>query len=157
MSEIVNRYSNTFVGQEALGKWSFVFPMIPKRDVKNFFEIEVVQLGIQRLGTTSPHDVLFFVADIAQARSSIIDENSVIDSRINLGVLSNYDTGANVAYSTSISTIFRVDSLQPMNRFTVTQCALSDQTGNTLVEDSNIPGSLTKLIMTWNITECSYK
>ena len=157
MSDIVNRYSNTFVGQEALGQWSFVFPMIPKKNVNNFFEIEVVQLGIQRAGSPSPHDVLFFVADLAQAKSSIIDETSVIDSRINLGVLSNYESGSNIAYSTSVSTIFRVDNLQPMNRFTVTQCALSDQTGATLVPDTDAVGSLTKLIMTWNITECSYK
>lgn len=154
MSDIVNRYCNTFVGQAAEGKWSFPFPMIPKKHTRNYFEIEVVQFGIQREGAAS-RDVLFFVADVGQGRSTIIDESSVIDSRINLGMLSDYNSGSDVAYSNSSSTIFRVDSLQPMNRFTVTQCRLSDQTGNTLVPDSDAVSSLSKLIMTWNITEMS--
>jgi len=153
MPEIVNRSCITFVGQEAVGKWSFVFPMIPKKNPANYYEIEVNNMGIYRTGVSPPHDVYIFVADLAQARSSIVDEFNVIDSRITLGALTNYDSGANVATTTSSPTVFRVDNLQPMNRFTVSQCALSQQTGDTLVEDTDMIGSLTKLVMTWNITE----
>jgi hypothetical protein len=129
--------------------------MIPKKAQRNYYEIEVTQIGIFREGVATPNEVYFFIADIQGARSSIIDETTAIDSRINLGTVVHYATGSRVGAVTSSSTVLRLNNLQPLNRFTVTQCSLSSQTGATVVADTDAVGSLTKFLMTWNITEVS--
>jgi hypothetical protein len=159
MPELVNQYSHTYIGQVAGGgaagaNWQFYFPMIPKQDKSNYFEVDIPQIAVYRTGDSAPHDVLFYVADIAQARSSIINNNTTIDSRINLGMIANYDSGSVIGFVTSPApVVFRMNEFQPGNRFTVTQCALSSQTGNVVVPDVDPVGATTKFIMIWNIKE----
>lgn len=127
---IVNQYNRAFIGQTTGTSWSFYLPQIPKTDDKNWFEVEVVQLGIRRAGASSPHDLFFFAADIQGVRSGFVGTNSTgtIDSRVCLGMVDNYDTGAVPAKLTSPGAMtFRIPSFQPFNPFTVAMFKLSSQ------------------------------
>lgn len=128
MPEIVNQYTQTFIGQSTNTQWSFAMPMIPKLNQKNYFEIEVTQLGIERDGASAPHSLFFFVANIPGTNSATINSSGIIDSRVNLGVVANYDTGANPCYVTTPTPVtFRLNTLQPGTPFNVTMCRLAGQ------------------------------
>lgn len=128
MPEIVNQYSHTFIGQAIDSTWKFYMPNIPKLRNRNYFEVSVQQIGMRRSGVSAPHDVFFFVGDIQGARSQIVINSGQIDSRINLGMIVNYDSGAVPALLTSPAPVeFRLNTMQPANPFTVTVCRLAAQ------------------------------
>jgi len=128
MPELVNQYSHTFIGQAVDSTWKFYMPNIPKLRNSNYFEISVQQIGMRRSGASAPHDVFFFVGDIQGARSQIVINTGQIDSRINLGMIVNYDGQTIPALLTAPSPVeFRLDTMQPTNAFTVTVCRLAGQ------------------------------
>ena len=147
MPEIVNQYTYTFVGGTTGTQWSFKTPMIPKMKESNYFDVDVCQLGIERDGASAPHSLFFFVANIPGTTSSVVTSYGAIDSRINLGMVANYDTGANPCYLTSPTPVsFRLNTLTPINPFDVTMCRLSGQeiafTPNTITPPATlIPAS----------------
>jgi len=125
---VVNQYNRTFVGQATANSWKFYLPQIARQHNDNYFEIEVVQLGIRRSGVDEPHDILFFCADIQGTNGGIITDKGMMDSRINLGQITTYDSGSVVAHGTVPSPVsFRLSSLQPFNPFTVTMFRLAAQ------------------------------
>jgi len=125
---IVNQYNRAFIGQTTGSSWSFYLPQIPKTQDKNWFEVEVVQLAIRRTGASSPHDLFFFAADIQGVRSGFVNSAGTIDSRLCLGMVDNYDTGAVPAKLTAPAAMtFRIPSFQPVNPFTVSMFKLSSQ------------------------------
>lgn len=128
MPEVVNQYSHTFIGQAVDSTWKFYMPNIPKLRNSNYFEICVQQIGMRRSGVSAPHDVFFFVGDIQGARSQIVINTGQIDSRINLGMIVNYDGATIPALLTSPAPVeFRLNTMQPANPFTVTVCRLAGQ------------------------------
>jgi hypothetical protein len=125
---LVNQYSRTFVGQSIANSWQFYLPQIPRQNNDNYFEIEVVQLGIRRPGTSAPHEVLFFAADIQGVNGGFITNKGMIDSQICLGTVQNYDSGAIVAQLTAPAPItFKIPSFQPFNPFTARMFRLGQQ------------------------------
>ena len=125
---VVNQYSRTFVGQAIANSWKFYLPQIPRQHTENYFDVEVVQLGVRRPGTSAPHEVLFFAADIQGINGGFITDKGMIDSRIGLGMIQNYDSGAVVAQLTAPAPItFKIPSFQPINPFTVTMFRLTEQ------------------------------
>lgn len=125
---VVNQYSRTFVGQAIANSWQFYLPQLPRQHTENYFEVEVVQLGIRRPGISAPHEVLFFAADIQGINGGFVTNNGSIDSRLCLGMIQNYDSGANVAQLTAPAPItFKIPSFQPINPFTVTMFRLAEQ------------------------------
>jgi len=143
MPEIVNQYTQTFIGQSTTTQWSFAMPMIPKLNEKNYFEVEVVQLAIERDGTSAPHSLFFFVANIPRTTSAIINSSGIIDSRITLGMVANYDTGANPCYATTPAPVtFRLNTLQPGTPFNVTMCRLSGQEISQTISGISPPNQL---------------
>jgi len=125
---VVNQYSRTFVGQAISNSWQFYLPQLPRQHTDNYFEVEVVQLGIRRPGTSAPHEVLFFGADIQGINGGFITNNGMIDSRLCLGMVQNYDSGAIVAQLTAPAPVtFKIPSFQPINPFTVTMFRLAEQ------------------------------
>jgi hypothetical protein len=128
MPKIVNQYTYTFVGGSTANQWSFNTPMIPKLKDSNYFDVDVCQLAMERDGTAGPYGALFFVANIPGTTSSVVTTCGTIDSRINLGMIANYDTGANPSYLTAPAPVsFRLNTLTPINPFTVTLYRLSSQ------------------------------
>ena len=125
---IVNQYNRTFIGQETGNSWKFYLPQIARQHNDNYFEIEVVQLGIRRSGLDDPHDILFFAADIQGTNGGIINDKGMMDSRINLGQVTSYDNSSVVAHGTVPSPVsFRLSTLQPFNPFVVTMYRLGAQ------------------------------
>lgn len=125
---VVNQYSRTFVGQSIANSWQFYLPQIPRQHNENYFEVEVVQLGIRRPGISAPHEVLFFSADIRGVNGGFITDKGMIDSQICLGTVQNYDSGAVVAQLTAPAPItFKIPSFQPINPFTVTMFRMGSQ------------------------------
>ena len=132
---VVNQYSRTFVGQAIANSWKFYLPQIPRQHTDNYFDVEVVQLGIRRSGASAPHEVLFFAADIQGVNGGFVTDKGMIDSRIGLGMIQNYDSGAVVAQLTAPAPItFKIPSFQPINPFNVTMFRLTEQE---LAEDQN--------------------
>lgn len=128
MPEVVNQYSHTFIGQAVDSSWKFYMPNIPKLRNSNYFEICVQQIGMRRSGASAPHDVFFFVGDIQGAKSQIVINTGQIDSRINLGMIVNYDGLTIPALLTSPAPVeFRMNTMQPANPFCVTVCRLAGQ------------------------------
>lgn len=128
MPEVVNQYTHTFIGQAIGSTYQFYMPMIPKLRDSNYFEIQVCQVGMRRYGASAPHDIFFLVGDIQGTKSQIVTRTGQIDSRVNLGMIVNYDSGAAPANLTSPSSVeFRLNSMQPSNPFCVTICRLSAQ------------------------------
>ena len=125
---VVNQYSRAFVGQSVSNSWQFYLPQIPRQHNDNWFEIEVVQLGIRRSGTSAPHELLFFGASILGVNGAFITNKGAIDSQTCLGMINNYDSGAVVSALTAPATItFRMNTLQPINPFTVTMYRMTEQ------------------------------
>lgn len=125
---VVNQYSRTFVGQAIANSWKFYLPQLPRQHTDNWFDVEVVQLGVRRSGVSAPHEVLFFAADIQGVNGGFITNNGMIDSRLGLGMIQNYDSGAVVAQLTAPAPItFKIPSFQPINPFTVTMFRLASQ------------------------------
>lgn len=125
---VVNQYSRTFVGQAIANSWQFYLPQLPRQHTENYFEVEVVQLGIRRSGVSAPHEVLFFAADIQGINGGFVTSNGIIDSRLCLGIIQNYDSGAIVAQLTAPAPVtFKIPSFQPINPFTVTMFRLAEQ------------------------------
>lgn len=142
MPEIVNQYSHTFIGQAIESKWKFQMPNLPKLREENYFEIDVSQIGMRRYGTSAPHDLFFFVADIQGSQSKIVVNNAQaqIDSRVNLGMIVNYDSGTAPALLTSPAPVsFRLKTMQPANPFMVTACRLAAQEIGPIVSGSLVP------------------
>lgn len=139
---IVNQYNRAFIGQTTGSHWDFYLPQIPKTQDKNWFEVEVIQLGIRRTGTSAPHDMFFFAADIQGVRSGFVNSGGTIDSRLCLGMVENYDTGTVPAQLTASAPMsFRIPSFQPVNPFKVTMFKLSSQ-GTVNFPGSTLPSSV---------------
>ena len=125
---VVNQYSRTFVGQPIANSWKFYLPQLPKQHTDNWFDVEVVQLGVRRSGVSAPHEVLFFSANIQGVNGGFITNNGMIDGQICLGMIQNYDSGAVVAQLTAPAPItFKIPSFQPINPFSVTMYRLTEQ------------------------------
>ena len=134
---VVNQYTQTYIGQSTDTSWKFYMPMLPKLSDKNYFEINVNQLAISRTGASAPHNIMFFVADITGTNSSVVNSSGQIDSRVNLGMIANYDSGTVPAILTAPAPVtFKINSFQPGNPFTVTMCRLVGQ------EIAQLPGGI---------------
>lgn len=143
MPEVVNQYSQTFIGQSVGTEWAFAMPMIPKLSEKNYFEIDVTQMAIERTGASAPHTLFFFVANIPGTKSAIINSTGQIDSRTNLGMISNYDSGANIVQLTASAPVsFRLNTMQPGTPFHVTMCKLQGQQIAQVPGGANPPNQL---------------
>jgi len=128
MPEVVNQYTHTFIGQAIGSTYQFYMPMIPKLRDSNYFEIQVCQVGMRRYGASAPHDIFFLVGDIQGTKSQIVTRAGQIDSRVNLGMIVNYDGATAPANLTSPTPVeFRLNTMQPSNPFTVTICRLGAQ------------------------------
>jgi len=128
MPSVVAQYSHTYIGQALENTFKFYMPMLTKLRDSNYWEIEVTQIGLRRPGVSTPHDIIFCMADIQGAQSQVVTDKGQIDSRVNLGMVTVYDSGSVPAHLTSPAPItFRLNTLQPGNPFTVTLFRLGSQ------------------------------